>query len=211
MKPALPVLLLMVVACQNHPPSAPIVNGTTRCRPGDTARFQAVAVDPEEDSLNYDFSWGDGLGSGWSGWLPHGVEYPAEHVFAETGSYSVLCRSRDGKHESGWSDSLPVLVRHYIPFVPPRPSGPETLTVSDSAWFATTASHPLERRVSVEFDWGDSSGTRTGYHPSSSVFWAAHVFTASGRYEVRARAIDSLEYASGWSAPESVLVLDSFR
>jgi len=202
---------LLFAACQNHPPSIPIVNGTSRCRPGDTARFTAISVDADDDSLSYEFGWGDGAGSDWSAAIAPGVGYPVEHVFTDSGLFGVLARSRDRKVESGWSDTFWVRVREYTPFVPPQPSGPESLAVSDSATFFTTASHPLTERVSVEFSWGDSTSTWTAFGGSGSVFRSRHSYALPGTYQVMARARDSSEYLSGWSEPLALLVLDSLR
>lgn len=206
------LLAVLLAACQKYPPTVPIVFGPNQCRPNDTVRFSALSLDPDGDSISYEFDWGDGTASGWSACFPSGREFWLGKVFADTGFYGVVCRSSDGTHESPWSDSIHVRVRDYGPFVPPKPSGPaDTLAVLDTVLFATTARHPLGERIAVEFDWGDSSSTWTGFDEPNSIFTARHGYNEAGIFELRARARDSLERFSDWSKPETVWVMGIYE
>ncbi len=209
--PVLVVLLLLVTGCGNKPPSVPIVLGAVRGRPGDSLWFSALSVDPEADSIAYLFHWGDGGETGWSDWYPPGEEWRAAHAFGDSGFYGVVAKAKDAGHETGWSDSFPVEVREFGPWTPSRPSGRDTVPLGDTVLFLTKANHPLGERIAIQFDWGDTLGCWGGFAEPGSIIKGYHVFYSGGIFEVKARAKDSLEHLSGWSKPESVLVIDTFR
>lgn len=179
-------------------------------RPGSELRFGCQSVDPEDDELSYQFSWGDGNSGDWSAWQAAGREYFEGHVFADTGVFRVTCRARDEKHETGWGDSISVRIEDFGPFVPRRPSGPDTVAVGDTVSFFGSADHPLGERVALQFDWGDILSDWSAFQAPGSIVKMRHAFWRGGFFGVRARARDSLEHVSGWSKPDSVLVVDTF-
>ncbi len=203
-------MVLATVGCSNRPPSAPIVYGPTMLRPNTEAWFSCVSVDAEDDDVSYQFSWGDGTCGEWSEWNPPGLEYSETHSYTDTGIFNVTCRARDEKHETGWTDSLTVRVYDYAPFVPHRPSGPDTVLVGDTVLFLGCGDHPLGERIALQFDWGDTLGEWSGLEAPRTWVKMSHVYWQGGVFAVRARARDSLEHITDWSKPETVLVVDSF-
>jgi hypothetical protein len=206
----LTILCLLVLAgCpKNNPPMVPLLDGPQIAQ---RVRFRAYSFDPDSDSLSYLFEWGDGTQSGWVGPIPSGAECGLAHVYPDTGMYGARAKSKDAGHETGWSDTAFVSIGEYGPYVPHRPSGPDTVPVGDSVTFVTAAGHPLLRRVSFQFDWGDTLGDWSGFVDAGEFYSARHAFTRGGVVAVRARAKDSLEHVSDWSRPESVVVVDTFR
>jgi len=190
---------------------APVLDGPQMAQRGDSVHFSAHSFDPDADSLSYLFEWGDGNQSGWVGPLPPGGDCDLAHVYGDTGVFAVLARSKDVVHETDWSDTSFVHVGEYGPYVPHRPSGPGSVPVGDSVTYVTAAGHPLGRRVSFQFDWGDTVGDWSGFVRATEFFSARHAFTRGGVMLVRARARDTLEHVSDWSRPESVVVVDTFR
>jgi hypothetical protein len=206
------LILFVVAGCpRNKPPLVPLLDGPQMAQRGDSIWFRAYSFDPDSDSLSYLFAWGDGTESGWSGPMVSGAECVLAHVYEDTGTYGARAKSKDAVHETGWSDTLFVRIGEYGPYVPHRPSGPDTVPVGDSATFVTMAGHPLQRRVSFQFDWGDTIGDWSEFVGSGALFAARHAFTRGGVTAVRARAKDTLEHVSEWSKPESVVVVDTFR
>ena len=207
----LPVLV-MFFGCGNNPPSVPIVMGAVCGRPGDSLWFNARSVDHESDSIAYLFDWGDEKETGWSCWYPSGDECRAVHVFQDSGLLMIKAKAKDAGHETGWSEEFPVRVRDFGPCVPSRPSGsgPDTVPIGDKVSFVTGASHPLGEYVAIQFDWGDTVGTWSGFVAPKSIVRGCHVYYGGGVFAVKARAKDRLEHLSGWSKPESIWVIDTF-
>ncbi len=207
----IPCLLVLAGCPKNQPPLVPSLDGPTIGERGDSVRLWAYSFDPDFDSLSYFFEWGDGTQSGWVGPVLSGVECGVAHFYADTGLYGARAKSKDADHETGWSDTLFVRIGDYGPYVPHRPSGPDTVPVGDSASYVTTAGHPLLRRVAFQFDWGDTIGDWGGFVRAGEFYSARHAFIRGGVMAVRARAKDTLDHVSDWSGPESVVVVDTFR
>jgi hypothetical protein len=206
------ICLLVLAGCpKNKPPTIPLLDGPELVQRGDSVRLSAYSIDPDYDSLSYLFDWGDGTQSGWVGPEPSGTGCGLAHLYLDTGAYGARAKSKDAAHETDWSDTSFIYVGEYGPYVPHRPSGPDTATVGDSTTFVTSASHPLRRRVAFQFDWGDTIGEWSEFVGSGKIFAARHAFTRGGVMAVRARARDTLEHVSDWSKPESVVVVDTFR
>ena len=204
-------VLVLGLGCRNTPPSVPVVSGADKGRPGDTFSFSVLSVDRDGDSVSYRFSWSDSVQPGWSRWYPEGILYFAKRAFSDTGEYWLLVKARDFKlGESDWSDSFYVWVRDYRPFTPRRPSGPDTVALGDTVGFTAMAYHPLNERVALQFDWGDTLGEWSQFVQSGSFVWQHHAWFQGGWFAVRARARDSTGRVSDWSGPESVLVIDTF-
>jgi hypothetical protein len=122
--------------------------------------------------------------------------------------YFARVKARDAEFESGWSDSFPVNVGEYGPFIPHRPAGRESVEVGDMASYTTAAGHPLNKDVGFQFDWGDTIGNWGEYVKAGENYTAAHVFARPGLVLVRARARDTLNHLTDWSKPESVVVYE---
>jgi outer membrane protein assembly factor BamB len=105
----------MIIASGNHrvycfqdlntPPETPPapdgpVSGTTHVE----YSFTATTTDPQDDSIFYLFSWGDGTNSSWLGPYPSGSTVNASHAWATVGNYSITVKAKDTSGlESGWS------------------------------------------------------------------------------------------------------------
>ncbi len=203
-------LVVMTADCANHGPSTPLVYGPQRARPNDTIYFSALSFDPDGDSIAYFFASSDGTDR-WSDWFPSGFEYSQELVFTDTGDYYLRAKAKDRYQESGWSDTCYISVRFYQPLPPHRPTGPDTVTVGDTVSFYSAALHPLNEMVTLQFDWGDTLGSWSGFVLPGSLVRATHIYHQSGFYEVRCRAKDKKDFVSDWSWPETVLVIDGRR
>jgi hypothetical protein len=208
---AVATLLVLVGCSKNYPPLTPSLIVPDIAQRGDSVRARIFSYDKDSDSLYFFVEWGDGTESDWVGPVPSASDYDVFHAYGDTGVFGVLAKARDATHESGWSDTSFVRVGEYGPFKPHRPSGPETVSVGDSATYVTAAGHPLNRRVAIQFDWGDTLGDWGEYIKPNVLFSARHAFSHAGTMLVRARARDTLAHISDWSKPESVLVVDTLR
>jgi hypothetical protein len=96
----------------NEPPGAPIINGPTSGKPGDTYSYTFVAVDPNGDDVFYEIDWGDGHLDPWVG--PHGsnVVIIRNHVWDERGDYTIRARAKDEYDAIGdWSEFEVTIVK----------------------------------------------------------------------------------------------------
>jgi hypothetical protein len=199
--------LLVLTGCsQNHSPLVPSLLAPTMAQRGDSIRVRVSSYDKDADSLYFLVEWGDGTESGWVGPVPSASDYEVFHAYLDTGVFGVLAKAKDEAHESGWSDTSFIHVGEYGPFVPHRPSGPKTVSVGDSVTYITAAGHPLLRRVSIQFDWGDTLSDWSEFIAADQFYHSRHAFAHPGEMLVRARARDALDHISDWSKPESVLV-----
>ncbi len=92
-------------------PQAPLrPTGPSTCTTGVAYTFLARATHPNGDSVAIQFFWGDTLAD-YGPMVPSGEYYRTTHVFDTLGTYLIAARARDARgRESGWSDSLKVLV-----------------------------------------------------------------------------------------------------
>ncbi|HTW90243.1 MAG TPA: hypothetical protein VMH22_00850 [bacterium] len=200
--------LLVLAACSNnHAPIVPSLLVPDMAQRGDSVWAQVQSYDRGGHLMYFLIDWGDGTQSGWVGPVPSVTAYAVPHVYTDTGVFGVLAKAKDSTSETGWSDTSFIHIGEFGPFVPNRPSGPDTVKVADSVDYFTSAGHPLYRRVSIQFDWGDTLGDWSEFMAPSASYYARHAFSRSGIMPVRARAKDSLDHVSDWSRPESVTVV----
>jgi hypothetical protein len=199
--------LLVLTGCsQNYSPLVPSLLVPTLAQRGDSIRVRVSSYDRDADSLYFFIEWGDGTVSGWVGPVQSWADYEVFHAYGDTGVFGVLAKARDETVETGWSDTSFIHVGEYGPFRPHRPSGPDTVSVGDSATYITVAGHPLGRKVSLQFDWGDTLSDWSEFIPADQFYRGRHAFARAGEMLVRARARDALDHISDWSRPETVHV-----
>jgi len=86
-----------------EPPLAP--EGPVTGSPGKVLVFTAWEQDPDQDSVELRFDWGDTTASGWSGFVENGRAVADSHVYPDTGSFSIRAQARNaGGDTSAWSD-----------------------------------------------------------------------------------------------------------
>lgn len=202
--------LLFLVGCsKDYAPLAPWLFLPSVAQRGDTVSGTVSSYDKNHDSLYFLIDWGDGSTPLWVGPAASAAEYDISHAYGDTGVFGVVAKAKDSTLESGWSDTFYILVVDYRPYVPEKPEGPDSVKVGDSVTYVTAAGHPLSKRVSIQFDWGDTLSDWSQFMPPDTPYSVRHAFDYAGTMLVRARARDSLEHISAWSQPESVLVVGS--
>ncbi len=98
-------------------PSAP--EGKQRGKVGRSYEYTTSTTDPDDnETLYYDFNWGDGHTSGWIGPYAPGENATANHTWSVKADYSVKVKAKDKYGlESPWSNTTNVK----MPYIPPRP------------------------------------------------------------------------------------------
>jgi hypothetical protein len=95
----------------NSPPNKPgQPDGPTSGKTGESLHFTSFFSDPDSDSMEVFFDWGDGSNTGWVGPVASGNSIGNYHTYTADGTYQVRTKARDLPHleESDWSDPLSV-------------------------------------------------------------------------------------------------------
>jgi len=111
----------VVTELPNRPPATPAApTGPDTVWAHSIAIFTAVTTDPDGDDISYQFDWGDGRQSAWSGLAHSGVPVTDSTAWPSPGSYGVRVMARDDNGTiSDWSGY------HYV-----------------SVWDTVRAAHP---------------------------------------------------------------------
>jgi YVTN family beta-propeller protein len=179
---------------------------------GDPIEFQAVAVDPNGDSISYQFNWGDENLSIWSDYLSSGVTFSLTHAYEDSGTYEVIVRAQD---ESGatsdWSEPHSILINspagNSAPLTPNTPEGPIIGVQNFSHAFRASTTDPEGDDISYQFDWGDGTVSAwSTYISSGDTATVNRTYWGKGTYDVRVQARDEEEETSGWSEPLNLVI-----
>ena len=188
--------------------AVPSVNGapTTPATPSGPASafinvattFSTSATDPNGDSLQYQYDWGDGVLSGWGA-------ASQSHSWTAAGQYAVKARARDSLDaESAWSAAKTITItqntQNAAPSTPATPSGASSALVNTAITFSTSASDSNGDSLQYRYDWG--GGVLSSWGPASQ----SHRWSAAGQYAVKAQARDSLGAESTWSGAKTVTI-----
>jgi hypothetical protein len=93
------------------PPDTPFrPSGPTSCTTKAAYTYKARASHPLDDSVSLQFFWGDALGA-WGPMVASNEFFETTHAFDTLGTYKIAVKAKDARGlESGWSDSLVVIV-----------------------------------------------------------------------------------------------------
>ena len=84
-------------------------SGRSEGKPGVSYLYSTSSTDPEEQTLCYQWDWGDGNSSDWSNPIASGQTTTITHSWPEQGTYQVRVKCRDTfNDESDWSKPLSV-------------------------------------------------------------------------------------------------------
>jgi outer membrane protein assembly factor BamB len=195
------------VASGQHPPDVPARPwGPDAAEQTEQVVFRTTTTDPEADSVSFQFDWGDGSTSEWSGLLASGDTVATSHMWPLRGVYSVRARARDAfNNTSGWSLTCQIAVASNRP--PDTPVTPEGTadTIPATITFRSSASDPDGDRVSIRFRWGDGDTSDwSGFAPGATPVSMSHPYPDFGTYSVQAQARDTNGAMSGWSIPHTL-------
>ena len=89
----------------NNPPDTPIITGKTNGKAGEEYEYCLdYAEDPDGDSLNVWWDWGDGTNTGWLGPYEPGEPICDTHSWSKEGTYTVKAKLKDTVGaESDWA------------------------------------------------------------------------------------------------------------
>jgi len=97
-----------VITSGNNPPKTPTVSGTQTGQKNTSYEFTAMSTDPDNDSLQYIFNWGDGETITTAS-FSSGLSIIQTHMWSEPGHYTITVKASDASIESG-NTTLTVLI-----------------------------------------------------------------------------------------------------
>jgi parallel beta-helix repeat protein len=80
---------------ENYPPNAPIINGPTSGKVGETYTYSFVSEDPNGDDVYYEIDWGDGQVDPWDGPHKSNVKITKDHSWGSKGKFTIMARTKD--------------------------------------------------------------------------------------------------------------------
>jgi outer membrane protein assembly factor BamB len=103
-------LLVIIVNCGGKKPSIPEIIVPSIMIPNVADTFTAVSTDPNGNSVQYQFDWGNSVQSNWSGFLPSGSTYKTTYTYSTKGTYYVKARAQDNSNKtSDWCEAVKVV------------------------------------------------------------------------------------------------------
>jgi hypothetical protein len=108
----------MFMTAPDSPPSQPNIIANPPTAQRETAlNFTAIALDPEGDLLYYQWNWGDGNVSDWTGPYVFGASVQSSHTYMVNGSYAITVHAKDvNGQESTWSDAKTIVIQDQFRF-----------------------------------------------------------------------------------------------
>ncbi|MGF3554812.1 MAG: PKD domain-containing protein, partial [Thermoplasmatota archaeon] len=79
----------------NTQPDAPIINGPTSGKPGQTLQYTISATDFDNHNVCFKIIWGDGESINWTEYYTSGEEVVFSHAFSKTGKLKIQVRAMD--------------------------------------------------------------------------------------------------------------------
>jgi hypothetical protein len=177
----------------NLPPETPTKpDGPEEWAQFGEASFSSTAIDPEGDSIDFLFDWGDGTDSEWIGPYASGQTGEASHIWTIVGEYQVKVKVRDDKFgQSLWSDPATINIVENEPPGAPIIIGPKTGAPGVLLTFTVSAEDPEGNDVSYMVAWGDGHYIPyTGPYASGAEATFSHAWGKGGDYTIAAKAKD---------------------
>ncbi len=187
----------------NNPPSIPSkVNGPEIGIEGRLYHFTTSTKDPDQDSISYQFDWGDGDTSNWSEFLPSDTIISMAKAWSIQGTFLIRARAKDKKDAlSDWSEAHTINIGYNNP--PETPSiltGPSIGYVGFEYDFTTSTNDPNGDSIAYQFDWGDGDTSNWSNFVRSGIpIMMSKTWFIPNTYNLKTRAKDKNGLMSGWS------------
>jgi len=102
----------------NTPPDTPLIHGSSQGHIRHEYTYTFVTTDPENDTVEYWISWGDGSSTGWLGPYQSGEVINMSHTWTQQETYTIRCQARD---VHGWKSAWGALqVTMPLSYEPPH-------------------------------------------------------------------------------------------
>ena len=178
----------------NSPPNTPgKPSGPTSGNIDVSYTYTTSTVDPDDNLVRYGWDWdGDNVVDEWTPYYHSGSTVTIVHSWSTPGTYHIKVKAEDELGlQSGFSESLTVVISSNSPPVKPSISGPTNGRIGVSYTYTAITSDPDGDKIYYMFDWGDgtTSGWLGPYNSGQSVS-ASHIWSNQGSYVIKVKAID---------------------
>ncbi|MEM0466364.1 MAG: PQQ-binding-like beta-propeller repeat protein [Candidatus Thermoplasmatota archaeon] len=145
-------------------------------------------IDPDGDTVQYQFDWHAGGYHIYSEWLP---TPQAAFAWWNLGQYQIKIRARDPYFTTPWSDPLSITVINNAPNAPTI-TAPDKGAVTKEYDFTFASQDPDNHQVTYQVNWGDGSAVDIfGPYNSGQSITVKHKWNIAGTYTVIINATDS--------------------
>ncbi|UCD13331.1 MAG: PQQ-like beta-propeller repeat protein [Thermoplasmatales archaeon] len=195
---------LIKVAGENQPPVSPIIEGPTRGKVGVKYEYNFSLSDPEDDLMHLKIDWGGGNITGWLGPYQSGQVIKINHTWFVVGDYDIKAKAKDiYGAESEWSDILIVTIVEGNPPNMPDMRGPTNGKPGMRYEYSLVSEDPDGDDIYYYIDWGDDNAEEwIGPYCSGKEITLNHTWSKKGKYTIKAKAKDPLDFESDWSILE---------
>jgi len=205
-----PGLQIEIIEAQSQPITPQAPTGLSNGYVDSTYNFSTLTTDPEEDSIAYQFDWGDGTYSEWSNYVPSGNSVSMEHSYSSAETYGIKSKAKDENgNESSWSGghSITISLPNQPPNIPLKPSGPDSGFIDSTYSFQTSTTDPEGDSIAYQFDWDDGTYSEwSSYVSSGDSISMDHSYSSERTYNVRSKAKDEDGVESDWANTHSVAI-----
>ncbi len=106
-----------------------------------------------------------------------------------------------------WFDAIASLPENQPPDVPSSPSGPSSGDPGVSYSFSSTTADPNDNQIAFQFDWGDGIQSNwSSFVQSGGSVTMSHSWSGQNTFRVKARAKNSHDEQSDWSAAHEITI-----
>jgi outer membrane protein assembly factor BamB len=190
--------LILFVGCKkkNLPPDVPATpSGPTTGHIGVYYNFSTSTLDPDGDSVSYQFDWGTGDSSAWGEFESDGIPIMIANSWLTPGIFLIKARARDKENLlSDWSPSCSLNIGpNHSPNPPSIPNGPSGGAIDTLYSYTVSTVDPDGDSVFYQFDWGDGDTSDWSvFVASNQSVTMSKSWSTIGTYYIRARAKDNL-------------------
>ena len=89
------VLIEIVDVVDTNPPNIPEIDGPTSGKINTEYTYTVAATDPDGDDVSFFIDWGDGTDSGWTDFVPSGIELNVSYTWDDEDTYMLKVKAKD--------------------------------------------------------------------------------------------------------------------
>jgi len=103
----------LIIECINEPPSTPTIDGPTEGKIKIPYTFTFNSVDPDDNDVFYDISWGDGNVDKRCGPFNSGEDFKINQTYNNKGNFTIRVKAYDTYNEESDENTLEVNIPRY--------------------------------------------------------------------------------------------------
>jgi hypothetical protein len=175
---------------------------------GTTVTLDASASFDPDDSITW-YAWDYDSDPDWD--MVGGEEDKiVTNIWNSPGTYEVILEVSDAEDHADTLTRIIQVILDHPPLTPNMPQGPSSGKIDVSYSYTAVTTDPEEDSLFYIFDWGDGTisdwiGPVSSGQPAN----AAHIWEATGIYDVKVKAKDIHDLSSDWSPAISVSIMEN--